>query len=120
MKNILIHSVSVVISFFWLVTEKETYNPISLKGPDFLKFYLILLLCFYTSVFVLNFLKERVTKVTILFIILIFLLGMMKLIKGMILDKPVGYLLLILFFEGVFYIYFMLFYFNKKLKLSSK
>ncbi|AZA52743.1 hypothetical protein [Chryseobacterium sp. G0201] len=116
MKKIIFHSVSVLISLIWLVKEHQTYNPITLKGPDFLKFYFILLLGFYVSVIILTFFKETISKITIYFMIFIMVLGIVKLIRGMILVKPFGYLLVIMFFEVAVLIYFMLFYSNKKLK----
>lgn len=116
MKKIIFHSVSFLISLIWLVKEHHTYNPITLKGPDFLKFYFILLLGFYVSVIILTFFKETISKITIYFMIFITVLGIVKLIRGIILVKPVGYLLAIMFFEVAVLIYFMLFYSNKKLK----
>lgn len=47
MKNLIIHSIPVAAGMIWLEVECRTLNPLSLKGPDFLKFYVILLLGFY-------------------------------------------------------------------------
>ncbi|MCS4304582.1 hypothetical protein [Chryseobacterium sp. BIGb0232] len=99
MKKLIIHSVPVVISGLWLVTECKTFNPITLKGPDFLKFYLILVLGFYLSVFILKLFAERASQITFYFLILIGGLGIVKLIRGIILGKPVGFLIMILIVE---------------------
>ncbi|MBB6371320.1 hypothetical protein [Chryseobacterium shigense] len=99
MKTILFHSASVVISMVWLITEYQTWNPVSLRGPRFLKFYLILLVLFYTSFFILKKLKEQTSKATLFFMIFIFLTGIIKLIRGITLGKPVGFLLMILLAE---------------------
>lgn len=99
MKKIIIHIIPVIISLAWLVINTDTINPISLKGPDFLKFYLILLFGFYSSVFVLKLFKESISKTTLYFMISIFILGIVKLIRGLFLGKPVGFLILILILE---------------------
>ncbi|CAI8851395.1 hypothetical protein [Chryseobacterium sp. IT-36CA2] len=115
MKKLIIHSVPVVISFMWLMAIHQTFNPIILKGPDFLKFYLILILGFYASVFILNSLKETVSKVTLYFAILIFLLGAVKLIRGIMLGKPIGFLVMILIVESIVTVFFISNYVNKKM-----
>lgn len=89
------------MSLVWLVINKDTFNPISLKGPDFLKFYLILLFGFYSSVFGLKLFKESISKTTFYFMISIFILGIVKLIRGLFLGKPVGFLILILILEFI-------------------
>lgn len=99
MKKIIIHIIPVIISLVWLIMNIDTFNPISLKGPDFLKFYLILLFAFYCSVFVLKLFKESISKTTFYFMISIFILGIVKLIRGLFLGKPVGFLILILILE---------------------
>lgn len=101
MKKILIYTVPVMISMVWLVLTHQIYNPIFMKGPEFLKFYLILLLGFYAFVMFLKFFKKGNSKVAFYFMIFIFLIGIVKLIKGLMLGKPVGYLILILIVEGV-------------------
>lgn len=101
MKKIIIHIIPVIISLVWLIMNTDTINPISLKGPDFLKFYLILLFAFYCSVFVLKLFKESISKTTFYFMISIFILGIVKLIRGMFLGKPVGFLILILILEFI-------------------
>lgn len=93
--------IPVIMSVAWLVVNTDTINPISLKGPDFLKFYLILLSGFYSSVFVLKLLKESISKTTFYFMISIFILGIVKLVRGMFLGKPVGFLILILILEFI-------------------
>ncbi|SFN88098.1 hypothetical protein SAMN05421594_4538 [Chryseobacterium oleae] len=85
----------------WLILTQETINPISIKGPAFLKFYLILVLGFYASVLILQSFKGNSSKTMFYFMILILLLGIVKLIKGLIIGKPVGYLVVILIMEGV-------------------
>jgi hypothetical protein len=116
MKKMIIHTVPVLISFLWLVLINHTFNPISLKGPTFLKFYLILLLGFYSSVFILKLFKEEVSKTTFYFMISIFILGIIKLIRGIFLGKPVGFLIMILFLEFIV----ILFVNSTKLKFKMK
>lgn len=101
MKKILFYSVPVMISMIWLILTQQTCNPISIKGPEFLKFYLILVLGFYASVMILKSFKRNSSKTVFCFMIVIFLLGIVKLIKGLIIGKPVGYLVMILIVEGV-------------------
>jgi len=116
MKRIIIHAIPVIISLIWLVVDKESFNPIFLKGPDFLKFYLILLFGFYSSVFVLKFFKESISKTTLYFMISIFILGIVKLIRGIFLEKPVGFLIVILILELIV----ILFVNSSKVKLIMK
>ncbi|EJL74662.1 hypothetical protein PMI13_00904 [Chryseobacterium populi] len=85
----------------WLIFTQHTYNPISVKGTEFLKFYLILLLGFYTSVMISKSLKKTSSKTTLYFMIFILILGIVKLIKGLMIEKPVGYLVMILMIEGI-------------------
>ncbi len=99
MKKILIHTIPVIISLIWLIEINHTLDPISLKGPHFLKFYLILVFGFYASIFALKIFRESISKTTFYFIISIFLLGIVKLIKGISLEKPVGFLIMILISE---------------------
>lgn len=99
MKKLIIHSIPIVISCIWLVAECRTFNPILLKGPDFLKFYLILVLGFYLSVFILKSFREKVSQSTFYFLILIGGLGIIKLIRGIMLGKPIGFLIMILLLE---------------------
>jgi len=114
MKKYLIHTISVLISFMWLVLTHHTFNPISLKGPAFLTFYLILLLGFYSSVFALKLFKETISKVTFYFMISIFLLGIIKLVRGIFLGKPIGFLIIILILEFAVLLYINLFQVNDK------
>lgn len=116
MKKIIIHSVPVAISLIWLCTTYQTFNPVALKGPGFLKFYILLILGFYTSVFMLNFFIEKISKVTFYFNGFIFLLGIIKLIRGIVLEKPVGFLVMILIAECIVTLVFMSIHFNKKIK----
>ncbi|WP_347217471.1 hypothetical protein [Chryseobacterium sp.] len=99
MKKIIIHSIPVAISFLWLITECNTFNPITLKGPDFLKFYLILVAGFYISVFIIKSIGKTFSHTTFYFLMLIGGLGMIKLIRGIMLGKPVGFLTMILILE---------------------
>jgi len=96
MKRLFIHTIPFAISFFWLLIVNHTSNPFVLKGPDFLKFYLILIFLFYTSVFILN---RNISQTTFYSSGLIILLGIIKLFIGMILGKPVGFLIIILILE---------------------
>ncbi|KAA2221503.1 hypothetical protein [Chryseobacterium sediminis] len=116
MKKLIIHSVPAVVSFMWLITACQTLNPIIIKGPDFLKFYLILVLGFYASVFILNSLRESISKTTFYFIGFIFLLGIIKLIRGIMLGKPVGFLVMILILECVVAVFLTMSHINKKTK----
>ncbi|WP_431611346.1 hypothetical protein [Chryseobacterium sp. 'Rf worker isolate 10'] len=116
MKKLIIHSAPVIISFTWLVAVYQTYNPVVLKGPDFLKFYLILIIGFYISIFILNSLKETISRTTLCFAGLIFFFGIIKLIRGVILGKPVGFLIMILIVEVIVILTFMLNHINKKTK----
>ncbi|GAA4164367.1 hypothetical protein GCM10022217_34880 [Chryseobacterium ginsenosidimutans] len=116
MKKIIIHTIPVIMSLVWLVINTDTFNPIFLKGPDFLKFYLILLLGFYSSVFVLKSFKESISKTTFYFMISIFILGIVKLIRGIFLGKPVRFLIMILILELIV----LLFINSIKLKFKMK
>lgn len=98
-KKIIIHSISVGISLIWLVFTHHTFNLISLKGPSFLFFYLLLIIGFYVSIFILKLIKQKISEVTFYFMISIFILGIIKLVKGMFLGKPVGFLIMILVLE---------------------
>jgi len=116
MKKFIIHSVPVVISFMWLMAVPQTCNPVILKGPDFLKFYLILVLGFYASLFIVNSLKETISGTTLYFAGFIFLLGIIKLIRGVMLGKPVGFLVMILIAECVVTLVFISGHVNEKIK----
>lgn len=116
MKKLIIHSVPVVIGFIWLMAVHQTFNPVILKGPDFLKFYVILVLGFYASFFLLNSLKETISGTAFYFAGFIFLLGIIKLIRGVILGKPVGFLVVILIAEGIVTLVFISGYVNEKIK----
>ncbi|WP_137904537.1 hypothetical protein [Chryseobacterium sp. 2VB] len=116
MKKLIIHSVPVLIGFIWLMAVHQTFNPIILKGPDFLKFYVILVLGFYASFFMLNSLKETISGTTFYFAGCIFLLGIIKLIRGVILGKPVGFLVMILIAECIVTLVFISGHINEKIK----
>ncbi len=94
----------------------QTFNPVILKGPDFLKFYLILVLGFYASLSLLNSLRETISGTTFYFAGFIFLLGIIKLIRGVILGKPVGFLVMILIAEGIVILIFISGHVNEKIK----
>lgn len=116
MKKILIHTLPVVPGFVWLILIHHTFNPVILKGPDFLKFYLILMFSFYASVFSLTLFKESISKTTLYFMALIFILGTVKLINGIILQRPVGFLLMILIGQLAVMLSVYLCYFSKKMQ----
>ncbi|WP_077413255.1 hypothetical protein [Chryseobacterium sp. JV274] len=116
MKKLTIHSVPVGVSFMWLMTACQTLNPIILKGPDFLKFYLILVLGFYASFFSLNSLRETISETTFYFTGFIFLLGIIKLVRGIMLGKPVGFLVMILILECIVAVFLIMSHVNKKTK----
>ncbi len=100
MKKIFIHTVPVLLSFIWLAAVHHTVDPISLKGPHFLRFYLLLVSGFYTLAFSLKLFRQKISKTTLHFTVLIFALGIVKLIKGIVLGKPVGFLIMILIIES--------------------
>lgn len=116
MKKLIIHSVPIVISFIWLVTECQTFNPITLKGPDFLKFYLILILGLYLSIFIVKLIGEKISQTTFYFLMGIGVLGIIKLIRGIMLGKPIGFLTMILIAELVVAFLLMSWASNEKLK----
>ncbi len=116
MKKILIHSLPIALSFTWLLSTGHTFNPVTLKGPDFLKFYLVLISSFYALVFSLTLFRESISKTTLYFMALIFISGIVKLIKGMILQKPVGFLLIILIGELAVILSVYLCHFNKRIQ----
>ncbi|WP_426476586.1 hypothetical protein ACP3T3_14760 [Chryseobacterium sp. CBSDS_008] len=116
MKKAIIHSVPVVISFIWLGTTHQTFNPVILKGPEFLKFYLILILGFYVSVFMLKSFEKAISNTTLYIAGFIFLLGIIKLIRGAMLGKPIGFLVMILIAECIVTVFFMSGHVNEKIK----
>ncbi len=101
MKKIIIYSVPLIISLIWLILTGDTFNPFVLKGPDFLRFYLILLFGSYASVLILKISREDFSKVTFYGMISIFIVGVIKLIRGIVLEKPVGFLMFILIMEFI-------------------
>ncbi|WP_244428716.1 hypothetical protein [Flavobacterium sp. B17] len=113
MKKIFIHTTPVLLSFIWLIFINHTLSPVTLKGPDFLNFYLILIVGFYMSIYTLKFFKASISKITFYFMISIFLLGIVKLIRGISLGKPVGFLIMILIFEIIVFMFLNL---NHKMK----
>lgn len=116
MKKLIIHSTPIVISFIWLIADCKTFNPITLKGPEFLKFYLILLLGFYLSVFIVKLPGEKISQPAFYFLMGIGALGIIKLIRGIMLGKPVGFLIMILIAELIIAILLMGWASNDKLK----
>ncbi|KMQ66589.1 hypothetical protein ACM46_03440 [Chryseobacterium angstadtii] len=92
MKKIIIHSIPILVSFVGLVVFCDTFNPIILRGPEFLKFYFTLTIGFYLSILCLRFFRENLSNISFYFMILIFLLGVVKLFRGLSLDRPVGIL----------------------------
>ncbi|SDI66664.1 DUF2207 domain-containing protein [Chryseobacterium jejuense] len=116
MKKLIIHFIPVVISGIWLIAEYQTLNPITLKGPDFLKFYLILVLGFYGSIFIVKSVGGRVSPTTFYFLMGIGCLGIVKLIRGIMLGKPIGFLAMILIAELIIAFLLMSWTSNDKLK----
>ena len=116
MNKYLFYTTPILISCIWLVVMNHTFNPLSLKGPDFLKFYLILIFGCYASLFALQALKESSSKTTFYFMISIFLLGVVKLIKGILLGKPVGFLIIILVMEIIIVLFVNADHVNHKIK----
>lgn len=116
MKSLAMYSVSVIVSFIWLYILHQTYNPILLKGPDFLKFYLLLLMTLYLMIFTVNRLKIHNRKISFIFLISILSLGITKLFRGLYLNKPIGYLVMILIIETIVILIFTKIHFNRKLK----
>ncbi|PKF75099.1 hypothetical protein [Chryseobacterium sp. PMSZPI] len=116
MKKIIIHSIPVLLSFIWLFGEHDTFNPITLKGPEFLTFYLILLLGFYSSIFLLKIAKESISKITFYGMSGIFVLGIIKLIRGLLLGRPIGFLMMILILECIVGVLVIQFYFKNQIK----
>lgn len=99
MKSLIMYSVSLIVSFVWLYLSHQTFNPILLKGPDFLKFYLLLLMVFYLMIFIGKRLKINNRKILLYFMLSVLALGIIKLFRGLYLTKPIGYLLMILITE---------------------
>ena len=117
MKNLIIHSIPVMISLIWLYTENHTLNPVMAKGPDFLKFYLILVLGAYLITFFLKRSGETTLKTSLYFIFFILILGIIKLIRGISLGKPVGFLVMILIMEIIVIMIVMSYHVNHKTKV---
>ncbi|WP_231433707.1 MULTISPECIES: hypothetical protein [unclassified Chryseobacterium] len=101
MKSLIMYSVSVIVSWIWLYVSHQTFNPILLKGPDFLKFYVLILMIFYLMIFIGKRLKINNRKVLLYFMLSIIALGITKLFRGLYLNKPVGYLIFILIMETI-------------------
>jgi FtsH-binding integral membrane protein len=116
MKTIIIYSVLLITSLICLFFMGSTMNPIALKGPDFLRFYLILLFGFYASVFALKIAEEPFSGVTRYGMIFIFILGAIKLIRGIFLGKSVGFLLWILVVEGIVFLLINSNHVNRRIK----
>ncbi|KQS90113.1 hypothetical protein ASG21_14205 [Chryseobacterium sp. Leaf394] len=116
MKSTALHSVSVITALFWLFISHQTLNPITLKGPAFLQFYLIILTGLCVTVILGKLLKINNLRSILYFLIIIFSLGIIKLIRGIYLGKPVVYLTVILMIEITVILFFKSTHFNKKLK----
>lgn len=116
MKKNIIYSVPLITSLIWLLFTGNTMNPFILKGPDFLRFYLILLFGFYASVFALKIGKEPFLEAARCGMILIFVLGVIKLLRGVLLGKPVGFLLLILIMESIVFLFITSNHINRKIR----
>ncbi|PIF43790.1 hypothetical protein CLU96_0706 [Chryseobacterium sp. 52] len=107
MKKIIIHSIPIMACFIGLEIYCHTLNPIIVRGPEFLKFYFSLTIGFYLSVWSLKFFGENLSKISFYFMLIIFILGAVKLLKGISLDRPVGILFSILVAEVIVNIAFM-------------
>ncbi|REC80518.1 hypothetical protein DRF60_02090 [Chryseobacterium elymi] len=116
MKKIIIHSIPILVSFIGLAIYCHTFNPIILRGPEFLKFYFTLTIGFYFSVICLKFFRENLSKVSFYFMIFIFLLGIVKLFRGLSLDRPIGILISILVAEIIVNVIFISAEFKDKTK----
>ncbi|WP_262150273.1 hypothetical protein [Chryseobacterium foetidum] len=116
MKSLIMYSVSLIVSFVWLYLSHQTFNPILLKGPDFLKFYLLLLMVFYLMIFIGKRLKINNRKILLYFMLSVLALGIIKLFRGLYLNKPIGYLLMILITEIIVMMALIQIQFNHKLK----
>lgn len=116
MKNLILHSVPVIISMIWLNIEKQTLNPVILKGPDFLKFYLILLSGSWLVAFLLKRFTANFSKTTLAFFYFILVLGLIKLIRGISLGRPIGILVMIMIVEVVVVLMVIYHYVNHKIK----
>ncbi len=99
MKRIFFYIIPVVISFLWLFIMNHTSNPFILKGPDFLKFYLILIFMFYSLILTLKYFKHKISETELYGLVSIILVGIIKLSIGIYLGKPVGFLIAILLSE---------------------
>lgn len=116
MKKIIIHSIPLLVSFTGLTVFCHTLNPIILRGPEFLQFYFTLTIGFYLSVFCLRFFRENLSKISFYFMIFIFLLGVVKLFRGLSLDRPVGILFSILVAEIIINMIFISTEFKHKIR----
>lgn len=116
MKKMIIHSVPIVVSFTGLEIFCHTLNPIMVRGPEFLKFYVIMLLGFSISVFCLKLFRENRSTVSLYFMLFIFILGVVKLIRGLSIDRPVGILISIIVAEIIVFMMFMSTDFKHKIK----
>ncbi len=106
MKKTTFYVAPIVFSFLWLFKKHNTFDPISLKGTNFLQFYLILLTGIYASILVSKFFNKDCANVEFYFLISILFLGIIKFIRGMYLGKAVGYLVMILIVEIVVLMFF--------------
>lgn len=116
MKNSIVHSVPVMAGLIWLYTEEHTLNPVIVKGPDFLKFYLILILGTCLAAFFLKRSGETTPKTSVYVLFLILILGIVKLVRGISLGKPVGFLVMILIVECIVMAVIMSYHINHRKK----
>jgi hypothetical protein len=90
------------IPFIWLYQQQGTVNPFAIKGPEFLIFYLSLWVLSFSSIIINRPITNRSILASTYFsvqnIVLatVYLLGLIRLIRGIYLGRPVGYLVLIL------------------------
>lgn len=116
MKKIIIHSIPIMVSFLGLEIFCHTLNPIMVRGPEFLKFYSSLTIGFYLSLFCLRFFRENLSGTSFCFMVIIFILGAIKLFRGLSLDRPVGILFSILVAEILINMIFISIEFKQKMK----
>jgi uncharacterized protein YhhL (DUF1145 family) len=116
MKRILIHTIPVIISFIWLIAVNNTLNPFSLKGPDFLRFYLIFIFMFYSLILILKYFKYKISETEVYGLVSIILVGIIKLFIGIYLGKPVGFLIAILLSELIVLVIITRSYFRRQSK----
>lgn len=116
MKKVIIPTIPLTVSFVWLALNHQGLNPFLLKGPEFIRFYLILAGGFFVSVLWMKINRKEIPKIMFYFATAIFIVGITKLLRGVILGKPIGYLTVILIIELIVILIIKVSYCNKKFK----